>query len=321
MIKISIIVPIYNVENYIKRCMDSLVAQAFDDYEIIAVNDGTLDNSMAYVYELQKEYHNIIICEQENGGLSAARNTGMEYARGEYVMFCDSDDELQINCLQMLYDEVKRNDLDMLLYDAECICDEGTEQCKADNPYLRLEITEKVCDGSSMLQELLIKKEYLASACLYLMKKGLWIDNNFKFHEKILHEDELFTPIAIVNARRIEHRNWMFYKRHIREGSIMTGNNVDKRMKSLSIVIKELIKFMNCKLKTIEEKEIFKLLISNHVKFFLGQTLIINEMDDELKESRKEIITLAKKNKLQLELEFKCYLVYLRWKRLINGKG
>lgn len=243
-IKISIIVPIYNVENYIKRCMDSLVTQSFDDYEIIAVNDGTLDNSMAYVYELQKSYPNIIICEQENGGLSSARNTGVEHASGEYIMFCDSDDELQENCLQMLYDEVKRSDLDMLLYDAEYIVDEMAEQSR-DNPYLRLNITERVCDGKSMLQELLNKKEYLASACLYLMRKRLWIDNNFKFYEKILHEDELFTPLAIIKCEKVEHKNWMIYKRHVREGSITTSNNMDKRMKGLGIVIKELIKFMN----------------------------------------------------------------------------
>lgn len=86
-VNISIIVPVYNVEEYIKRCMDSLIDQSFEDYEIIVVNDGTKDNSMKYVYKLQSEYKNIIICEQENKGLSAARNTGIAHAKGEYLIF------------------------------------------------------------------------------------------------------------------------------------------------------------------------------------------------------------------------------------------
>lgn len=320
-IKISVIVPIYNVEKYITGCMDSLVSQAFDNYEIIAVNDGTPDNSMKYVYELEQKHPNIKICERENGGLSAARNTGIEHASGKYIMFCDSDDELQTNCLQMLYDEAEKNNLDMLLYDAECIYDEIVGQGKSDNPYMRCNITEKVLDGGRMLEELLEKGKYTASACLYLMKRDFLIQNKLKFYEGILHEDELFTPVAIINTERIEHRNWLIYKRHFRDGSIMTSNNMDKRMKSFAVVIKELTRFMNCELETINEKKFFKRLISDHVKFYLGQTLIIDEIDDELRVVRKEIIELARKNRISLGLEFRCYLAYLYLKRWNEVRG
>ena len=315
-IKISIIVPIYNVEKYIRRCMDSLLRQAFDNYEIIAVNDGTLDSSMEYVYSLQKNYDNIVICERENGGLSAARNTGIERARGEYILFCDSDDALQENCLAMIYEEAKNKDLDMLLYGAKTIweIEEGTDI----NSYSRENITQEVISGQEMLTELVNKGKYRASACMYLIKRKILIENRLFFVEKILHEDEVFTPIALMKAQRVEYRNWLIYMRYVREGSITTSNNASKRLKSLAIVIKELLQFAEKELKKENELEVMREVICGHIRFFLGQTLCINKMDQELEEYRNEIVCLVRKYRVKLGLKFRCYLIYQYLKKMFK---
>lgn len=91
---VSIIVPIYNVENYIEKCFNSLVNQTYENIEILAVNDGTLDNSMTLVANYQSKYRNIIVLNKKNGGLSDARNFGIEHANGDFLVFIDSDDRV-----------------------------------------------------------------------------------------------------------------------------------------------------------------------------------------------------------------------------------
>lgn len=184
--KVSVIVPVYKVEKYIKRCMDSLLDQSFEDYEIIVVNDGTPDNSMAYVESLQHTTDKIIVCNRDNGGLSAARNTGVAKASGEYLLFCDSDDAIKNTCLSMLYKEANLNKLDMLLFDSEII-PEGEEIDQNElNCLGRTEINQDAMTGMEMMKELIGKGKYAASACSYLVKRSLLTENNISFYEGIL---------------------------------------------------------------------------------------------------------------------------------------
>ena len=106
--KISIIVPVYNVSEYLAKCLDSLVSQSFKNIEIIVVNDGSTDNSEEIVKEYQKRYMNIKYFYKENGGLSSARNYGLEKATGEYIIIIDHDDKLTNNALEILYNATKK---------------------------------------------------------------------------------------------------------------------------------------------------------------------------------------------------------------------
>lgn len=113
--KVSVIVPVYNVEVYIEKCLDSLVNQTLEEIEIIIVNDGTKDNSMKIVKKFQEKYPKKIIClEKENGGLSDARNYGIPYARGEYIAFLDSDDYVENNMYKDMYELAKKENSDMV---------------------------------------------------------------------------------------------------------------------------------------------------------------------------------------------------------------
>ena len=112
--KVSVIVPVYNVEKYIEKCLDTLVSQTLDDIEIILVNDGSTDSSKEKIQAYINQYSNIKYLEKENGGLSSARNFGMKYASGEYIAFLDSDDYVEKNMYEDMYTVAKQNDSDMV---------------------------------------------------------------------------------------------------------------------------------------------------------------------------------------------------------------
>lgn len=114
MAKVSVIVPVYNVEKYISKCLNSLVNQTLEDIEIIIVNDGSKDSSIDIVKEYAKKYGNIKIYEKENGGLSDARNYGLQFATGKYIAFLDSDDYVDLNLYKRMYEKVKTEDSDMV---------------------------------------------------------------------------------------------------------------------------------------------------------------------------------------------------------------
>lgn len=114
MAKVSVIVPVYNVEKYISKCLDSLVNQTLEDIEIIIINDESKDSSIDIVKEYAQKYNNIKVYEKENGGLSDARNYGLQFAKGKYIAFLDSDDYVDVNLYKRMYEKAKAEDSDMV---------------------------------------------------------------------------------------------------------------------------------------------------------------------------------------------------------------
>ena len=112
MVKVSVIVPVYNVENYIEKCLDSLLNQTLDDIEIIVVNDGSTDNSANIIKE--KYVNKIVYLEKENGGLSDARNFGLPHAKGKYIAFLDSDDYIEPTMYEKMYSVAEKEEADMV---------------------------------------------------------------------------------------------------------------------------------------------------------------------------------------------------------------
>ncbi len=115
--KVSVIVPVYNVEKYIEKCLNSLVNQTLKEIEIIVVNDGSPDNSQKIIDKFTKKYSNVKSYIKENGGLSDARNFGLKYAKGEYVAFIDSDDFVKLDMYEEMYEKAKEKDYDMVVCD------------------------------------------------------------------------------------------------------------------------------------------------------------------------------------------------------------
>ena len=116
MVKISVIIPVYNVEKYLKECLDSVINQTLKDIEIICVNDGSTDNSLNILENYAKKDNRIIVISQKNKGLSGARNTGLKYCSGEYVSFIDSDDYVSKDLFELTYNNAISNNSDLVIF-------------------------------------------------------------------------------------------------------------------------------------------------------------------------------------------------------------
>ena len=232
MSKISVIIPIYNVEKYIKGCLESICNQTYKDIEIICVNDGTPDNSMAIVEKIAKKDKRIKIINKENGGLSSARNSGIKNAKGKYIYFIDSDDKLKENALEILHNEMEENDLDTIFFDAENIYEENLAKDKSfinENYYKRIFKYEEEYTGQKLFRALKRNNEYRASACLQMNKLSLLKDNNITFYEGIIHEDEIFTLKICLFSKKAKHIKESLYLRLVQNESIMASSKSLKR--------------------------------------------------------------------------------------------
>ena len=115
---VSVIVAAYNIEGYIERCLNSIVNQTFKDLEIIVVNDGSTDKTLKKIQDIAEKDSRIIIIDKVNGGVNSARNTGLKKSKGEYILFVDGDDWLELDAIDKLYKNIKDRNLDVLVYNA-----------------------------------------------------------------------------------------------------------------------------------------------------------------------------------------------------------
>lgn len=226
--KLSIIVPVYGVEKYIEQCLSSLLVPDLYNYEIIVVNDGTKDRSMDIVRNNICDSR-IRIIEQENKGLSAARNHGIKEAKGEYVWMFDSDDWAATEELQDVIASL--DNIDMLFFDGYYVNYE-----KDGREYVYMSNSE----ANSGLE--LAQCNYHHPAQFYIIRKKILMDSQHLFKEGILHEDLLFTPIAILLCNKVKCYKKPIYHYRQREGSITKVVN-PKRIIDMIYVIDSLINF------------------------------------------------------------------------------
>lgn len=243
--KISVIVPMYNVEFYIRECLESVLSQTLQDFEIICINDGSEDNTAGIVEEYRSRDNRILMFYQENKGLSAARNRGMTEATGKYILFLDSDDYLKINALERLYQKAEAEDLDELFYSAAVFYDNcpPRQEGKYDHYYERKGDYSVPQNGKELFIKMNQKRELKPSACLQLFRRDFLYENSLTFYEGIIHEDNLFTMQCLTFAKRAAFLNEELYMRRVREDSIMTKERGFKNAYGYYVTIRELICF------------------------------------------------------------------------------
>lgn len=224
--KLSVILPVYNVEAYIERCILSIENQDIpkNEYEIIAVNDGSKDASPQIIENLQQKFGNIILIHKENGGLSSARNYGLKHARGQYIWFVDSDDYIEKDTLGRLLMQIASLDLDMLAFN---IYDVWNDR-EASGFVLREQPTS-VISG----EEYVRKYRIGISACFFIVKKSLLDDNGLSFTEGIIHEDYEFTLKLYRHVKRMAFEPLRVYNYIHRENSITTTKSHEQILKSI----------------------------------------------------------------------------------------
>ncbi len=212
--KVSVIVPVYNVEKYIDKCLDSLVNQTLKDIEIIIVNDGSPDNSEKIINKYLKKYKNIKYFIKENGGLSDARNFGIKYATGEYIAFLDSDDYVSLEMYDKMYRKAKENDFDMVVCDINYLYNDKT---------VRVDSGIK-CDTKD------IKSTYLnihPAAWNKIFKKELF-NNDIYFKKGVWFEDVEFIYRLLPYIKNIGVIHEAYNQYIQREGSIT--NTINKKI-------------------------------------------------------------------------------------------
>jgi glycosyltransferase involved in cell wall biosynthesis len=222
---ISVIIPVYNVEKYLRECLDSVIHQTLTDLEIICVNDGSTDGSLAILEEYAKKDSRITIINQENQGLSAARNRALKIAKGEYVQFLDSDDYLSKDACEILYHHANEKSLDMLLFGGYNFND--GENILLNNPYWDKTYLDKNTDYS-VFQVSKIKNvvhRLPVSACLCLYKRHFIAQKEIKFPEGLFFEDNVFFIKAITQACNIGINFSKLYLRRLHHEQITQNWN------------------------------------------------------------------------------------------------
>lgn len=168
--KVSIIVPVYNVENYLEKCLKSLVEQTLEDLEIIIVNDGSTDKSQKIIDKYAKKYSNIISIEKENGGVSEARNLGLKKAKGEYIGFLDSDDWVDKNMYKKLYQKAKSEDFDIVACDTYAVYPDKLEKISSNIRHDNVSNKELMIDAYAVIWNKIYKKDLIKGITF---KKGM----------------------------------------------------------------------------------------------------------------------------------------------------
>ncbi|MBE6753516.1 MAG: glycosyltransferase [Ruminococcaceae bacterium] len=224
--KVSIIVPVYNTGEYLRPCLDSALAQTLEDIEIICVNDGSTDHSPDILAEYAAADRRVRIINKPNGGLSSARNAGIDAAVGEYIYFFDSDDLIVPELCEELYQRASSHRLDNIFFDAEVFFESReTERQNTNyiNYYVRTQDYPDTYTGCELFTAMHPAGDYRPSACLQFIRRQFLLDRGLRFYEGIIHEDNLFTFLCITQAEKAEYANKAYFKRRVRDNSIMTA--------------------------------------------------------------------------------------------------
>ncbi len=240
--KVSVIVPVYNVEKYLNQCLDSLVNQTLDDIEIIVVNDGSPDDSQKIIDEYQEKYPTLIkSLIKENGGQGSARNLGLEYADGKYVSFIDSDDWIDLDALKNMYDLAEKENSDIVICDMVDHFEDGATK------YYNCTKFDFAYTVTPSASNKIFKRESIG---------------NLKFLENIWYEDFNFTTKLLFHNPRISVISQPYYHCNCRAVSTMNNNNSKKNLDIITAIddLSDYAKRNNC-----YDENIIQFLVFHHI--------------------------------------------------------
>lgn len=213
-IKFSIIVPIYGVENYLEKCLSSILNQTYSNYEVIMVNDGSKDHSDKIMESFSKKDKRFLSFYKENGGLSDARNYGVKKASGDYLLFIDGDDYVASSYLETIFSSLEEG-LDVLKFHFQYVKENEIIDSKKALSFS--------CSGEDALNLLISSQSDFEMAWLYVYKKDFWIKNKFQYSKGTSHEDFGCTPYVLSKAKKVKAIKNPLYYYVEREGSIIHG--------------------------------------------------------------------------------------------------
>lgn len=258
--RFSIIVPVYNVELYLEQCLESLRTQYYSDYEVICVNDGSTDSSREILTAWETRMPQMRVIDRSNGGLSAARNTGLQAATGDYVVFVDSDDWVEASMLSTLAKVTDGNDM-------VCFACRRTDNNAHDT------LQPEQSGGWEYYNRHALEHREVAFVCVWqrCYRWSFLIENNLCFREGILHEDNEFTPRACLAAKNVKVISDVLYNYRVRPGSIMTSRGL-KSKESLITIGNELSTFFSLQ-QGIDKSIVYQSLTQCYQMAFINNSL------------------------------------------------
>ena len=302
--KVSVIIPVYNVEKYLRRCLDSVVNQTYKDVEVILVNDGSPDNSKEICEEYVAKYSNIQLINQKNAGLGAARNTGLQYITGDAVTFVDSDDWLELDAIEYYVASMKKSDADIvvtkMIRKKEYFSNEGTDGATIKEEVLNQEQFAKKyfkIDGNNI--------EYYACAKLYKRE----IAREVKYPVGLFAEDVPAAFGYIIRSQKIFYSTKVTYNYFFNDNSL-TAKFTDKDFdleKIWDLVVEEAKVYGN------EDYILYAKVNRYRIDFNLLCRIALSENKSDIEKYSQEIVVLlgkVKENK-------KILLEYLPFSRKV----
>lgn len=328
MVKVSVIIPVYNAEEYLEECLNSIVNQTLKDLEIICINDGSTDNSLKILEEYQAKDNRFRIFSQRNQGQGVARNNALRYVRGKYFAFMDADDKLELNTLERCYNECEDKFLDMVMYPLINLDDEKGTYYKTplyDMFNVARKIENKVFNYKD-LGELIFNVSVTPVNKLY--NTEFVRNTKVTFPVGTIFEDNIFSWNLIFKARRIYFIEEYFYIRRVRSNSTTTSGN--KRWcdaidiyNSVWKIFQEHGEFENYKTKLYNNKIIFALFRLDNIKF-LYKNLFFQKLKEDLINVQqsypdfKSLLELDNKKQFDLILASKDYEEYINFSNMVN---
>ena len=238
--EISVIMPCYNVEQYVEEALNSLFEQTYQDFQIICIDDGSSDNTLSILHEIEKQHENMTVYANTNHGVGYERNFGVKKATGKYIYYMDSDDVLNRNCLQVFSEYIKKTDFDLLLFEADSFYE--TKDLELKYPqyktlYHRKDRYNGIFDGETLYVNFRKNDDYIVSTCVQLVKREFLESEKIVFPENIVMEDVKYTFNCLLKAKQVICIPDSLYYRRVRESSIMTRECMNEKIKALSYSI------------------------------------------------------------------------------------
>ena len=272
-IKVSVIVPVYNVEQYLYRCLDSICNQTLKDIEILVIDDGSTDSSFSIIQEFAEKDERIRYYSQENQGQGIARNWGIENARGEFIGFVDSDDYVKLEMYEVLYNKAIENDGDIV----ECI--------RVETDPIRAKRIEEVVDGGINAIKLFSENVFKVAFWDKLFKRDLFIEHNIRFPLyplKMRHQDFAISMQPLFFAKRIVLLNKEFYFYSDQRVGSVTNSITKKHLVDFEVALDINKKFL-------EKQGVFENLYNSYSKIYFNHSLFRFNNILKMYSSKKEL--------------------------------
>lgn len=248
-VKVSVILPIYNVAPYLDEAFQSLLSQTLTDMEIIAVNDGSTDNSQEVIDRYAAQDNRIIALWQENQGQSVARNVALQHATGEYLYMMDSDDKLSSpDALQLCYDYAEAHRADFIFFDGGSFSEEGVVRNTWNTKRTHLVEENKPYDGNYLLNLMLDTRTHNCVVWLLFIRRSFLENTEVSFYPGIIHEDELFTTLLALKSNNIYCLKQSIVNHRVRDASTMGRRYTKHNLNCYLTVIDELLKYQKSSL-------------------------------------------------------------------------